>query len=733
MADKTRPSTNPPPRKAYNSSVPAAPAATPIETLRGSARVLGGQVHISRWKPILLLALATLAATSLIFPPVDFWPVAYICLVPWFVSICASTRARPVYISSYFLGLLYFLIHVRWMIPVTLPGYIAMCLYYAAFFPLAAWPIRHMYRRRGISVAIVAPFVWTAGEYLRSLGPLSFPWVLLGHSQYRVLTIIQISDLIGAYGVSFVLAMVNGWFTDLIVQPILIWRDEKPHAATRLPFGSMTTALVVAGAIIYGMSQTSSANFTPGPRVAVVQGDFVMYVDPRASARTPGTLIFQTYLDMARRAAAEKPDLVVLPETAWSGNLNDEFVNATPEDLEQIRQRRYGDRWSLAELDQVRQSCKQMRDALQAIANEEKVSIVVGSISQEWRPTGIPARVDAYNSAFLLTPGRTSPQNRYDKRHLVLFGEYVPFRYTYHSIYEKLNSFTPFGRDGTEYSLTAGDSFNAFEIDAPSRGARFRAGTPICFEEVMPYVARAFVTADGNDKRRKNIDILLTISNDGWFYHTAELEQHLAASVFRAVEHRIAVARSVNTGTSALIDPNGRIQARVKLDQAKIAALGGVRTALTACRTQVERLAELLRGSSMPNRDAVAEREAVARTINSDVAAALKVAGPEFEYVGRRLNRLLYEVSSPNAGQALAGATNLVEQLDEDLESVDRWQRRPDTAPGYVAGDLNCDTRLTLYSRWGDWFAQAAGVLTIVMLLDWLRFRFKKTPAAQPT
>src|SRR6185436_10827888 len=119
--------------------------------------------------------------------------------------------------------------------------------------------------------------------------------------------------------------------------------------------------------------------------------------------------------------------------------------------------------------------------------------------------------------------------------------------------------------------------------------------------------------------------------------------------------------------------PNGRIQARVRLDPAKIAALAGVRTSLEACRTQVERLADRLRGSSMPYVDAKSEFEATAKAINGDIPAALKNVGPEFGYVGQRLVGLFYEVANPNAKQGVAGAENLIEQLDEDLESVNRW------------------------------------------------------------
>src|SRR5262249_42904547 len=152
-----------------------------------------------------------------------------------------TERARWVYVSSYLLGLTFFLINVRWLAPVTLPGYLAMCVFFGGVFPLVAWPVRHMFRRHGASLAIALPIVWTAGEYIRAQTVVGFPWYLMAHTHYRVLSMIQISDLVGAYGVSFVVVMVNGWFADLLIQPILIWRRDQPERTTRLPLGSLAT------------------------------------------------------------------------------------------------------------------------------------------------------------------------------------------------------------------------------------------------------------------------------------------------------------------------------------------------------------------------------------------------------------------------------------------------------------------------------------------------------------
>jgi apolipoprotein N-acyltransferase len=177
-------------------------------------------------------------------------------------------------------------------------------------------------------------------------------------------------------------------------------------------------------------------------------------------------------------------------------------------------------------------------------------------------PEAVYPKYKRYNSAVVYDSDGTQRAGRYDKNHLVPFGELVPFRYgRLHWLYRWLNSLVPFSYGGkVEFSMTPGDDLTVFELR--TAGGTHRFGTPICYEDVMPYIVRDYVW-DGDQRR---VDFLVNISNDGWFLHSAELPQHLAICVFRAVENRVGIARAVNTGISGFIDPNGRIYSLVEKD-----------------------------------------------------------------------------------------------------------------------------------------------------------------------
>ncbi|HWL94231.1 MAG TPA: apolipoprotein N-acyltransferase [Phycisphaerae bacterium] len=702
---------------------PPAPAARPQSAIGGKnaaglTHIVGPLPKIASRRAVLLLTLLALPMLCLTVPDFTVWPIAYVCLVPWLVGVCRAGRAPFLYFASYILGLCFYLISTRWLYPVTPPGYFALCLFFALQFPLAAWPIRHLHLKRGISVALAAPVAWVALEFLRCIGPLGFPMALLSHSHYRVLTMIQISDIVGAYGVSFVLVMVNGWIADLLIQAIVVHRAEK---SARLPAGSIIALIVFAGTIIYGMAQSSTEHLRPGPKVAMVQLDVPMHVDDSH----PGTDATQEEIqndlhDLTMAAIKEKPALVILPETALHGFVNEEFLSAEPDTLQEFLKRTFPPGWNLNNLRNLQSFARASRDRFQKLADESGAAIIAGASAIEWRPTAIPPRVDKFNSAYLLQPGAAQPAARNDKRHLVMFGEYVPFRFSVPWIYDWLNSLTPWGKGGRHYSLSAGERNVIFEFGrAPDGDRPVRAAAPICYEEIMPYIAREFALARSENGPHKNIDLLTPISNDGWFMHSGELEQHLAAGVFRAVENRIAVARSVNTGKSAMVYPNGKIHSRVALTAEQQSALVAVQPTLEKARTLVE---AVKRGAGP---EVVEARRQLAGVIQNEVARAYLNLGAGFSLYSERLDRLRRNLSNrPNLKQDTAEV--LVDQIDNDLATVRRWQRRPDTAPGFAVDEAMLDSRFTIYTRWGDWFAGLMLGLTGLALLDWFQLRVRR-------
>jgi apolipoprotein N-acyltransferase len=493
-----------------------------------------------------LLALLTGVLFSLIFAPIGIWPVSFFCLVPWLVMVGGSRHARRVYVYSFLMGWAFFLVNMRWMYPATGLGYVALALYLAWYFPLMACPIRHVARRRRWPLAVVVPVVWVGGEMLRAVLLSGFPWFYLAHGAAPVLTLIQVSDLVGAYGLSFVIAACNGALADLLLARMAV-REGGPDEIVRRPtrLGVAWSVALLLGTCAYGWFRLGQDTMSEGPRVAVLQGDFVNSVTERGE---PEDVKMRIYLEMLEAASAEKPDLYLLPESPWFMYLNTEF-RANPVG------------W-MAELSQM------SFDTLRTHAVRHGAYLVTGSASLIETPNSLFAKEERYNSAMVFSPDGSDPL-RYDKVHVVPFGETVPFRFgRFRFLYFWLNRLTPFsGPDGTdEFSIFPGQAFKRFTMTSRARGgASFAFGIPICYEDVMPYVSRRFVSGGAPTKQ---VDMLLNISNDGWFGRGVQQPQHLAVCVFRAVENRVGIARAVNTGVSAFIDPTGAIHDRVSGDPA---------------------------------------------------------------------------------------------------------------------------------------------------------------------
>ncbi len=162
------------------------------------------------------------------------------------------------------------------------------------------------------------------------------------------------------------------------------------------------------------------------------------------------------------------------------------------------------------------------------------------------------------NLAIAYAPGSGQQPGIYAKRHLVPFGEFVPFKDSWPWLHKVLQGFTPY--PDREYGVAAGEEWFRFHM-MTSDGHTYNFGTPICYEDTMPEPSRCFVDPING---KKQVDFLLSISNDGWYRSLAELDQHLQLDQLRAVENRISFARAVNGGNSGFVDPNGRIIATVQ-------------------------------------------------------------------------------------------------------------------------------------------------------------------------
>ena len=445
------------------------------------------------------------------FPPLGLGFAAWVGVIPLFFAVEGAGKGKG-FLLGFLSGFVFFLGTVYWVInsmyfyggvPVWISVFVMLALaaylsLYAAAFGLCLSVI--LERQSGILRIVLVPSVWVTLEYLRGYVFTGFPWVLLGYSQAYHTPLIQIADMTGVWGVSFLIISVN-------TAVFLIIR----HFLKRGPGFPLREAAVVLAllsfVLLYGFLRMSlverESPFWKGVTVGVAQGAIDQGVkwDVAFQKKT-----LDIYGDLSVKASEAGAGLIVWPETAVPFYLGADRAND---------------------------------GVVEAAARDTRSYILTGSPSYSYNlRTGAPSY---FNSAYLLSP-EGAVIGRYDKVHLVPFGEYVP-----------LKRFLPFIR-----KLTAGvGDFSEGPGAVPIMYDGGGIGVLICFEAIFPDIARTSV--------KNGATLLVNITNDGWFGRTSAPYQHLQMSVMRAVENKVYLLRSANTGISAVVDPLGRIRKKITL------------------------------------------------------------------------------------------------------------------------------------------------------------------------
>ncbi len=450
------------------------------------------------------------------FPMYGYGIVAWAALIPLFFAL-KDTTPRAAFRIGFFTGFVAYIGIFYWIVYVVVHyGYLPIYAGIAAMLLLAAYLSIYtacfatgvvILKRRGVPLFLSAPLLWVVLEFIRAHLLTGFPWGSLAYSQYLYTKAIQISDITGIYGITFAIVMVNAVLYDLLSEKL---------KRRRLVVETVFAGVVITAMLVYGHIRTAEIdavmNRAPGLPVALIQGNIEQSVkwDPLYQSQT-----IDIYSSLSRESVPPGNGLIVWPETAAP------FYFQHPGPLQ---------------------------EAVVDIARASGSALLFGSPSYEAEK----GTVHYMNSAYLIGPDGALG-GRYDKVHLVPYGEYVPLRRFFPFIGKLVVGVGDFRAGRGFYPLTA---------------AGHRLGVLICYEGIFPEAAR--------DYKRENVGFLVNITNDAWFGRTSAPHQHLSMTVFRAIENRLFLIRAANTGISAIIDPKGAIVSRTGLFERTILR-GGVK------------------------------------------------------------------------------------------------------------------------------------------------------------
>ncbi len=457
---------------------------------------------------------------------------AWFGLVPLLWAILSPASAdeprplRRAFLLAYFCGILWYAGNCYWiydtmLIHGGLPPVVSFLLLlgfslvlglYFGLFGLSLALVRKASGSTRLALA-TAPFVWTALE-LAASRITSVPWDQLGYSQVDNALVNQLAPWTGVYGISFVLVAVNalivfGWF--LACKP-------EPHRKVRGYY------LCASGIFLVGVLAGGIFHRAPKPASTATAVLIQPNLDVSADNTWAGPEWNRHIAEMTRLAGEQcKTYIVGIPQT---GAPDGEIVcppYPTHPDLVV---------WPESPAPFIEEDPR-FQQTLVALARQTQSSLVIGSLGTDYVPE--EQLWHDFNSALVVSPNGAR-LGRYDKIHLVPFGEYIPFKrllFFAHKLTGRVSSFTP------------GEDRKVFRLNG------HRYGVFICYESVFADEVRQF--------SQLGAEVLVNISDDGWYGDTSAPWQHLNMARMRAIENRRWILRDTNNGVTAAIDPYGRV------------------------------------------------------------------------------------------------------------------------------------------------------------------------------
>lgn len=447
---------------------------------------------------VLLLISALLAALPLTFSSLFF--LSWVAFVPFFLAILKTAgqkKLRHAIGRGFFFGFFY---HVfiyywfLWLYPLDFAGlsngaslaivifaWLGISVVHGILFAIPT-VLCHLvwkrvkYRSLLLFTAILGILL---AEWIPTLSQLAFPWVRISLGHYETPALIQLASVFGIYGVDFVILA----FSALLTLGITNFSKKRKYA---LCLAALTVfVLNLSFGILHMHFVTEKDSVT----VTAVQGCVL------SGEKWSGTSSKEIYTSLTREAP--ESDLILWPESAVTSNLA-----KRPE----------------------------VREEFQALSGELDTPILTGCF---WKVEG-----ETTNSCVLLEADSYS--DVYSKRHLVPFGERMPYRPVLSRLFPVLEEINMLSSD-----LRAGED----SVIIPSEKGDL--GCIICFESLFPSLTRQTVQDGG--------EMIILVTNDSWYKDSPGVWQHLAHAVFRSVENSRSTARCANSGVSAFIDSRGNI------------------------------------------------------------------------------------------------------------------------------------------------------------------------------